>query len=324
MRQIFRHAICKRSFEPIPDELVRIELGRICRELIDMESGMPMDKILGRGSFMWAPSIPEQNDMPSKMPCQMHEEANHLRAFDVLFGMESGIECNPSSFRGNSERRDSRYLGPMTGDTKQRSLSFRRPGSRDGRNGEKSAFIKKNQVRRQFFSLFLYGARHTVSSAEWPPRLVLEHVSVVSDNSSRVLSKSATRDLDGRLRQTLSRSLWQSSSASTGPWETPTTRPHPRVSSLRAPSGGDVAWEDDQEQVWLSTHRDRGVCTGPSIKLPNCEKTRSSARQPLHPCRSPKARWLACGASRAASDSRMVSCTKDIIGLYPSLLLIRR
>lgn len=323
MRQISRHTICERPFEPIPDKLVRIELGRISREPIEMESGMPMDKILCRGSLMWAPFIPEQNDMPSKMPRQMHEEANHLRAFNVLIGMESGIECNLSSFRRNSERRDSRYLGPMTSDTKQRSLSFRRPGSRNGWNEKKSAFIEKNQVRRQFFSLFLYGARHTVSSAEWPSRLVLERVSAVSDNSNRDLSKIATSDLDGTLHQTPSRSLWQSSSASTDPWGTPTPKPHSGESSLRAPSGRDVAWEDDQERAWLSTHRGRDVCTGPSIKPPNCAKTRSPERQLLHPGRFPKARWLACGASRAASDSRMVSCTKDIICLYPSLLLMR-
>ncbi len=218
MAQVFRDAVGDRPLEFCPDELVRVKLRGIAGESMDMEATVSIQQSLNAAGPVDPSSIPQQDHLALDVPQEMSEELPHLFSVDVLVDVESQVQSQPLPLRGDAQRRNGRDLGPAAGHRQPGCLAFGSPGSGNGGNEKKTAFIEENKMGSKLFGLFLYAATGNASNARWPFRPVPGPASPASDNSTPGCPSTSKRWTGSSALQNASGSPSQYEEVSTGPW----------------------------------------------------------------------------------------------------------
>lgn len=137
-------------------------------------------------------SVPKKNDGAFEMPTKMFGELSDLSSPNASVDIEACVKSKTFSPGRDSDSGNSRYPGPASGDDECWSSSFDRPGSLDIGNKRESALIREGQAGSKPGGLFLYAAKHDVSSsgsllpgAPW-------RAFVASDSSSPERSSDST------------------------------------------------------------------------------------------------------------------------------------
>lgn len=166
MFKVSGDAVCQISLEVCPDKFIGIKLRRVSWEVKGMDSRTTFKESLDELGSVGRASVPEKNDRPLEVARQMSEELSDLFGPDVLIGIKPRVESKPFSFWRDRDGRNGRYFGPASGDNKDWSFSFDRPGSLDIGNKRESAFIQEGQAGSKPSGVFLYAAKRDVSSSE--------------------------------------------------------------------------------------------------------------------------------------------------------------
>lgn len=152
--QIAGNTVGQGAFEIRPNELIRIEFGRISREPVDVEPGMSAEKFLGHLPPVRLAVVPEENHLSAKVTQELAQKSRHFWSLDVLPGMETGIKGQAPPSRRDGKGRDGRNLVPMHGTTQDRRLTTGGPGSMNCRNQQESSFVEENEVGSESFGFF--------------------------------------------------------------------------------------------------------------------------------------------------------------------------
>ena len=108
-----------------------------------------------------------------EMPKKIFKKNQDFGITDVLRPVETNVKTDSFSFGRNADSGNSRYLRPSSGDFKDGSFTFGRLGSSDGGDKTKPAFIEEYHRNFKRFRLFLYAAKHDVSTVLFSPHSVL-------------------------------------------------------------------------------------------------------------------------------------------------------
>ena len=159
-------AVGQRPSEVIPDEFVGVELGRVPRERIGVQTGMLFQELLDAGSLMGVGAVPEEDHVAAQVFEQLTEEGHDLPGADVLLRMEPCVEGDALVLRGQGDGGDGRDFIPVLGAAKERRPPSRGPGPAHGRKQQESALIHKGQMGPKPFGVFLYAASDTASRTQ--------------------------------------------------------------------------------------------------------------------------------------------------------------
>jgi len=181
---VVRDAVCQASLKITPDELIGVKLWRISREVKGLYSGMSLKELLNDPGTVDGTPVPEQDNGAPEMTTKVAEELPDLLGSDVSIGIKARKEPESFSSRGDSDGGDSRDFPPTPSDHEDWRFSPDRPASLDPGNKRESALIQEGQAGSKPSGLFLYGARHGVSSSGSRLRVFLWPSWSVPDNSS--------------------------------------------------------------------------------------------------------------------------------------------
>ena len=92
--------------------LIGIEFRCIGGKKIGMEPAVPAQKLRNVISTVRTTAVPEQHDRAANLLEQMIEKLHHLRGADILLGVESAVQPEPSGFRGHHNAGNCRNLRP--------------------------------------------------------------------------------------------------------------------------------------------------------------------------------------------------------------------
>jgi hypothetical protein len=196
MSDIFRYAVCHRTLETIPHKLIRVKLKSIAREIVREDAAAGFDKSFNRSRFMDSARIPDKNESFPEVSEEIFKEGQDFRITDVLRSVKTDIEADSSFFGRDADRGDSRNLRPSPINLENRGFAARRPCFSNRWNEAESAFVEKNQRNSKRFRLFLYAARHDVSTVLFSPRPVRGPLSQAFGSSSPFVSKTTKDGLD--------------------------------------------------------------------------------------------------------------------------------
>lgn len=249
---IFGDAIGGRTLHVGPHELIGVQLRGVSGKEVRMNMGTTLKEFFDRSSFVRTPSVPEKDEPFSQMAQKMLEKTHHFGMTDVLQRMKTDIQSNPPFACRDTDRGDSRDLGPSPGNFKNRSLSDRRPGLSDCGDKTEPALVEKDQRDFKPFGLFLYAARHSASTALFPFHLALEPWFRASDSSSPTLVGSSRHERGDRRHQSDHQSPRRFSLGSKGRLSTPGLTAPSQELSLETVSGARLVYPAVPEQVLAS------------------------------------------------------------------------
>lgn len=166
MNESVRDAVSQRLLKLCPDKLIGVKLRGITWETVSLETRMRLKKPLNQRCLMDRTSVPEKDDSASEVFKQMAQESDFLLGADISVTMKADVKSKSFSLGRNADSRDSRDFRPMSCRNKNRGLASGRPSSNDCGNKEESALVKEDQMGSKPIGLFLYAARHGVSSIE--------------------------------------------------------------------------------------------------------------------------------------------------------------
>lgn len=173
-----------------------------------MQSGMANEESLDFFTAVNSPPIPQQNHRTPEMLEQAFKESPDIQTVEIARA-KSQIKGQTPSFRGHRESTDGRNSVLLIKMVKERSLTFRPPGTADVGNKQESRFIEKDQMGPKFFGFFLYEASGNASNGQFLLRPFARLDARVSDNSSLCWPGASRRGKDDIEPQTLGRLLWQ-------------------------------------------------------------------------------------------------------------------
>jgi hypothetical protein len=255
MWNVFRDIVCHGSLEICPDKLVGIELGSIPRKKVAVDSTMPAEELLHGNCPVDCVIVPQQNNVASKVSQEVLKKLKNLLGSDILLGVKSEIEPEPSPVWRDTESRDSRELGPGSSwDLKMGCSSPWCPRPGNTWHQQEPAFIQEDDIRPKRVSFFLSQATLCASTVGWPVRCVLSHASPASGNSIPATASTA-RDWEWNSRcRSASRPSPQYASVSTDRYCTQLSGGL-RRGSVQAPvSAPWTAAEADQGLAWAAAH----------------------------------------------------------------------
>ena len=168
---------------------------------------MPGNKLFDLFSQMDGSPIPQKDHRPSKMFEQGSKKGSDIEAVKVP-GLIPDIQSDALSFRGYRKGANGEHPIPFINVIKERRFPLWRPGSPNGWNEKKAAFIKKGQMGPTLFRVFLYEAIGTVSNGLFS-LLPVVWLGVPASGSSTRCFRGASRHVkDDTECQIDGRSLW--------------------------------------------------------------------------------------------------------------------
>lgn len=180
---IFMGAIRHVPFSVGPDLLHRIQLRRIRRKTMNLESATLMKEVANNLASVGPSSIPKQYHRPAQMAQQTSQKSHHIRAFDVM-SIKTGIQSQPPKSGRYGQGGNRRNFIPPVTVPDYWSFTCRRPCFTDVGDEQKPALIEERQMGAMSFGVFLYAAKHVFSNGRW----LFHHVPVpavqVFDNST--------------------------------------------------------------------------------------------------------------------------------------------
>ena len=278
--RIFGNAVGHVMLHPVPYEFGWIELRGIPRKKMRMNMRMAFKESLDRSGFVRSASIPQNHKPPLQMPEKISQKSQDLGMPDVFQGVKTNIQGNPAFTRRNTDRGDSGYLRPSTGDFKNRGLSDRSPSLSDARDKAKPTLVEEDKRDVKPFGLFLYAAKYGASTVLSPSHLALGLLSLASDSSSPVLSKTTRYYLGDRKPETSFQSPGQFSGLSTNRFGIRSSSLHRSVSGQGVSSGARLASMGVQGQVLTSRHHLLFSYEDRSSSKPNTTNNRLSVLSP--------------------------------------------
>lgn len=162
--QISWNAVGHRALKVVPNEFGRIEFRGIIGKSFGAQARMFTEAFSDGIPAMHSAVIPQEKNRPPQVSEQISQKLRHLAVFDVLIGMEMGIEGNPSLLRRKTDRRNGRDLGPVAGASQDRRFPLGRPSPTNIGDEQKAGLIQKDQVGSKPFGVFLYAAIGIVSN----------------------------------------------------------------------------------------------------------------------------------------------------------------
>ena len=104
IREVTGRTVGHRALEVVPDEFVRVELGRVAGKTLHVQARMPEEKVADQDATVGPAAVPEQHHGTAKVPEQLLEEGHHLRGADVLVPVEAGVQGEAAPSRRDRDR----------------------------------------------------------------------------------------------------------------------------------------------------------------------------------------------------------------------------
>ena len=141
-------------FRELPDTFVRVELGGIAGEAIEVQPGEGATQRPDRVSLVNGSIVPHEDNRPSKMAKQVPEKGADLGVPDVL-GVQGVVQAETSATRAHRDRGDDRDAIAPLPVVEQRRVAPQRPGLAHTRDQEETRLIDEDEVSTQPRGFFL-------------------------------------------------------------------------------------------------------------------------------------------------------------------------
>lgn len=273
-----------------------------------MNPMMPSKEVLYFQALMDGSTVPEEEDVPAKMPEKMTQKRDNFQSIEVM-GAHADIESQPLPLGRADQSVEDRNPVLFVEITDLGSLSPEGPSPLKVRDEQEPTFVEKDQVGFEPFGVFLYAAKCNASSGQWLPRPFAGLAALVSGNSCPGWTEASRYDNDGNSRQNVCESAGQHALASKGllnNQQRAVPQPNtPKVFLSEMPK----AWVDVPALIEKLTLPHHSFGRSPTNGRLNSEKNLQSQLPPTTFCRLLKAGWRADAASPGVLDFRLVSCT---------------
>ena len=141
-----------------PHKLVRVELGRVRGEAVDVEPGAALKELAHDPALVDRASVPEEDHLAAQVPQEVPEKPDDLHARDVG-GVEVDIQPQAAIGRGHREGRDGGDPVAPVAVAREGSEAAGRPGLAEVRDEQEPAFVEEREMGATSSGVFLYGAR---------------------------------------------------------------------------------------------------------------------------------------------------------------------
>lgn len=136
-----------------PDAFVRIELGRVGRKKLEVETRVAAAQFANRRALVDRSIVEDGNHVASQMTQHVTEEVAHLGLADVV-AVAAEVESHPTADRADRQSRDHRETIVPVVVGNLRGLSAGRPGPPKVRNQEEPRFVDEDEVRLPALGVF--------------------------------------------------------------------------------------------------------------------------------------------------------------------------
>lgn len=170
-----RTAVGQRRFRQRPDAFVRIELGRVGREILEPQARVPREERPNDRPLMRLAIVPQHDDGPGEMPQQVLEKAGRGDRTNVL-GVTLEIEPTPPSHGAQRHTRDHRDAIVAMPVAENRGLAAWCPRPPHGWGDQEPRFVDEDEVGAQPRGVFFTRAHSRVfhraiaASSRWSAR----------------------------------------------------------------------------------------------------------------------------------------------------------
>ena len=148
LREIVSLAIREALLGQLPDSLIGVELRRIGRESLQVESRCASAKLTDELASMGVPTIPQDDDVPRELPEQSSQEVAGLELSDV-FRVELKVKVEALAAGRNRDSRDGGDpVAPIEVMNRGR-LAHGSPGAGDRRGQLEAGFVGEDEVGTQ-------------------------------------------------------------------------------------------------------------------------------------------------------------------------------
>lgn len=141
-------------FRELPDAFVRVELGGVAGEAIEMQPGEGATQRLDCVSLVNGSVVPHEDDGSAEMAKQVPEEGADLEVLDV-FRVQGVVQAETPAARAHRDRGDDRDAIAPLPVVEQRRLAPQRPRLAHTRNQEEARLIDEDEVSTQPRGFFL-------------------------------------------------------------------------------------------------------------------------------------------------------------------------
>jgi len=136
-----------------PDELIRIELGRVGGQVFDVKPRVILTDRCDRIALVLGRLVPDQNHVVPKMTQQVAQEGCHVHLRDVVVE-DLVIETETLLSGTHRDGRDDRQLVATIAMADHGRLATWRPGALQGRNEQEPGFVEEDQMCLQASGVF--------------------------------------------------------------------------------------------------------------------------------------------------------------------------
>src|SRR5215210_8277465 len=133
--------------EVAPEQLHRIELRRVCRQPLQMQSRVTRQQATDQLSLVAAAPIPHHDHASAQALEHLAQKTHHGLSGDVVPGVSVEVEPGPPAQRGDTQCGDDGDLVAMTAKGAQHgSFSFCCPGATHQGIKKEAAFVDQHEV----------------------------------------------------------------------------------------------------------------------------------------------------------------------------------
>ena len=147
-------SIGKPLLRELPDTFIRVELGRIAGEVVEVQTGERAAQRPDRIPLVNGAAIPHEDDRSSQVAQQSTKEGADLGVLDVL-GVEGVVQAEASSAGAHRQPGDHGDAIASLPVVQQRRLAARRPSLADAGNQEEARFVDEDEMGTQPRGFFL-------------------------------------------------------------------------------------------------------------------------------------------------------------------------
>lgn len=153
LQKVVRAAVGQLALGERPDVLVGIDLRRVGREVLDMESRMTPSQLTQGIALVGRGVVEDHDHVPGQVSQQQAQELADLELPDVgqMQAVEEAQVLAPRAHRNTGDDRD---LVPPVAMAVDRRATARRPGAKHRGNQEEARFIDEDDVGAQPCGVF--------------------------------------------------------------------------------------------------------------------------------------------------------------------------
>jgi len=129
----------------VPDPLIRVQLGSVAGEVLDLQARVPLAELSNRIPLVDAAVVPQQDDWTAKVPQELPEESTDFRVLDVLL-VDLVVEPHAVPPRADRQPGNDGDLVMPVPVANHRRVPARPPGSNDRPHQHEPRFIEEDEV----------------------------------------------------------------------------------------------------------------------------------------------------------------------------------